>query len=244
MNQTLRHDELSRRLAALRGDAGPSVEAVGPTPGQLEERRLVPYGQPARAEVNAFRELRTRLLSIGDGPFVTLVAPVGRGSGGSYVARNLAAALAFDATRNVLLVDCDLRHPAQAATLRVDAGRGGLVDYLEHRVPDVDAVIYDTAVPRLRLLPAGAWHDAGVEHFSARRMGALLELLRQRHPDTYVLLDGPPARTGPEARMLADLADVAVLVAGYGRDTPAAINQAAACFDPGKFAGVVFNEGP
>ena len=37
--------------------------------------------------------------------------------------------------------------------------------------------------------------------------------------------------------------DVVVLVAGYGRDTPAAIAQAAANFDPKKFAGVVFNEG-
>jgi hypothetical protein len=35
-----------------------------------------------------------------------------------------------------------------------------------------------------------------------------------------------------------------VLVAGYGRDTPAAIAQAAAAFDPERFAGVVFNELP
>jgi hypothetical protein len=33
-----------------------------------------------------------------------------------------------------------------------------------------------------------------------------------------------------------------VLVAGYGRDTPAAIAQAAATFDPDRFAGVVFDE--
>ena len=71
----------------------------------------------------------------------------------------------------------------------------------------------------------------------------MLDIVRQRRPDCHVLLDSPPARGGPDARMLAELADVVVLVAGYGRDTPSAISQAASCFDPGKFAGVVFNEG-
>ena len=42
----------------------------------------------------------------------------------------------------------------------------------------------------------------------------------------------------PDARILADLADFVVLVAGYGRDTPSTIAQAAANFDPAKFAGV------
>jgi hypothetical protein len=35
-----------------------------------------------------------------------------------------------------------------------------------------------------------------------------------------------------------------VLVAGYGRDTPASISQAVANFDPAKLAGVVFNQSP
>jgi hypothetical protein len=41
---------------------------------------------------------------------------------------------------------------------------------------------------------------------------------------------------------LSELADVVVLVAGYGRNTPAEIAAAAANFDPAKFAGVIFNE--
>ena len=56
-------------------------------------------------------------------------------------------------------------------------------------------------------------------------------------------LDSPPVIGSPDARILADLADVVVLVAGYGRDTPPTIAQAAANFDPAKFAGVIFNEG-
>ena len=72
----------------------------------------------------------------------------------------------------------------------------------------------------------------------------VLDSLRCHYPDRYLFLDGPPVKGAPDARILSDLADFVVLVAGYGRDTPAAINQAVANFDPAKLAGVVFNESP
>ena len=48
----------------------------------------------------------------------------------------------------------------------------------------------------------------------------------------------------PDARILSDLADAVVLVAGYGRVTPDAIDKAVAVFPAGKVAGVVFNQRP
>ena len=59
-----------------------------------------------------------------------------------------------------------------------------------------------------------------------------------------MFLDSPPVIGSPDARILADLADLVVLVAGYGRDTPGAVNKALANFDPNKIAGVVFNQVP
>ena len=73
---------------------------------------------------------------------------------------------------------------------------------------------------------------------------AVLDSLRCRYPDRYLFLDGPAIKGSPDARILSELADFVVLVAGYGRDTPAAIAQAAAAFDPNRFAGVVFNQLP
>lgn len=213
------------------------------TPTQLRDRSIIFRTDVARPEVDAFRDLRTKLLAIAEGNFVTLVAPVSRGCGGSFVARNLAAALAFDDTKSALLVDCDLRHPSQDATMRVDTSVGGLTDYLEDPEADVSTVLYDTGVPRVRLLPAGRQRETGAEYFSSFRMRLLLDSLRSRYPDRYVLLDSPPVIGSPDARILSDLADVVVLVAGYGRDTPSTIAQAATNFDPAKFAGVLFNEG-
>lgn len=213
------------------------------SPRQLEDRATIYRSNAARREVDAFRELRTQLLSVADGNTVTLVASVSRGSGGSFVARNLAVAVAFDETRSALLMDCDLRKPSQDDTLMLATPNGGLADYLENEDLTPEQVIYDTGIPRLQLLPAGSPRETGAEFFSSFRMRLLLDSLRSSRSQCRVFLDAPPVRGAPEARILADLADVVVLVAGYGMDTPAAISQAAACFDPKKFAGVVFNEG-
>jgi protein-tyrosine kinase len=221
----------------------PVTAANALTPAQLQERATIYRSDVARPEVDAFRELRTRLLAVAEGNFVTLVAPVSAGSGGSFVARNLAAAFAFDTNKRALLIDCDLRHPSQHTTMRIQPAGGGLIEYLDDNDTEAADVIYDTGVARLALLPAGTSRETGTEYFSSLRMRLLLDSLRSGDPGRYMILDSPPVRGAPDARILADLADVVVLVAGYGCDTPEAIAQAAASFDPGKFAGVVFNEG-
>ena len=236
------HDEVAERGAASRSIARMS-ESKALTPVQMEDRAIIHRSDVARPEVDAFRELRTRLLATSDSNLVTLIAPVRRGSGGSFVARNLAVALAFDESKSALLIDCDLRHPSQHATMRIDPINGGLIDYLEHPEGDASDVLYDTGVPRLRLMPAGKPRETGAEYFSSFRMRLLMDSLRVRYPDRYIFLDSPPVKGAPDARILADLADVVSLVAGYGCDTAASISQAASSFDPAKFAGVVFNEG-
>jgi Mrp family chromosome partitioning ATPase len=108
----------------------------------------------------------------------------------------------------------------------------------------MEPIIHRTGIPRLRLIPSGKPRETSGEYFSSFRMRAALDSLRCRYPDRYLFLDGPSVRGSPDARILSDLADFVVLVAGYGRDTPAAIAQAAAIFDPNRFAGVVFDELP
>ena len=213
------------------------------TPSQLQDRGTIYRTDASRREVDRLRDLRSRLLSAIDGPFTTLVAPVSRGSGGSFVARNLAVSVAFDPTKSALLMDCDLHNPTQHVTMRLAPSGGGLVDYLEDPDADAENVLYDTGINGLRLIPTGNMQDVGVEYLSSFRMRMLLNTLRGRFPHCHIFLDSPPVLGSPDARILADLADVVILVAGYGRDTPANIAEAAANFDPEKFAGVVFNEG-
>ncbi|HEY8682911.1 MAG TPA: CpsD/CapB family tyrosine-protein kinase [Rhodanobacter sp.] len=212
---------------------------------QLEERRLIHREDSVRTQSDAFREIRTRLLWLGgDANFVTLVVPVSPKSGGSFVARNLATAFAFDESKTSLLIDCNLRYPAQHKALGVDPLNGGLIDYLEHPAIGIQSALYSTGIPRLRLIPAGTLRENSGEYFSSFRMRAVIDSLRCRYLDRFLFLDGPAIKGSPDARILSDLADFVVVVAGYGRDTPAAISQAVANFDADKLAGVVFNYAP
>lgn len=221
------------------------AESRALVPQQLEERRLIHRDAGGRAQSDTFREIRTRLLALaGPRNFTTLVVGVSPRSGASFVARNLAAAFAFDEARTSLLIDCNLRYPEQHRALGVDPADGGLIDFLEHPAQGIRSRIYSTGVPRLRLIPVGGARENSGEYFSSFRMRALLESLRNRYPDRYLFLDGPAIKGSPDARILSDLADLVVMVAGYGRDTPAAISQAAAHFEPEKLAGVVFNQAP
>lgn len=244
-------DALDATAALLAQRASPNrsiahmVESGALAPRQLEERRLIHREDSGRQQADAFREIRTRLLALGgDQNFVTLVVPVSPGSGGSFVARNLAAAFAFDEAKTSLLIDCDFRNPDQHKALGVDPSHGGLIDYLDHPALGIENILYPTGVARMRLVPVGRNREMSGEYFTSFRMRAVLDSLRCRYPDRYLFLDGPAVKGSPDARIAADLVDFVVLVAGYGRDTPAAISHAASVFDPNKFAGVVFNERP
>lgn len=209
----------------------------------LEERRLIHRQDSARIQADAFRDLRTRLLTIGGTRnFVVLVAPVDHGCGGSFVARNLALAFAFDETKAAVLVDCDALHPSQHAALGVVPGAGGLMDYLDGSVADAQDIRYPTGVPRLQLIPNGSVRETAGEYFSSARARDIIESLRDGHANRYVILDAPPVLNSPDARILSDLADMVVLVAGYGKVTLEAIEKAAANFEPSKLAGIVFND--
>lgn len=235
---SLRRVDAARSLALL-------DEPKALTTRELEDRRVIHRNDSVREQADAFRELRTRLLAAGgERNFVTLVAPISHGCGGSFVARNLAAAFAFDDTKTSLLIDCDVLHPSQHSALRVDTSSGGLMDYLEDSSLDVAKVLYRTGVPRLRLIPSGRQRETTGESFSSFRMRAMIDSVRSRYSDRYIILDSPSVLGSPDARILSELADLVVLVAGYGLVTPEKIEAALASFPAEKVAGIVFNHLP
>lgn len=213
------------------------------SPRVLEDRRLIHRSAGVRHHADAFRQLRTRLLALHPhGNFVTLVVPVNPRCGGSFVARNLAAAFAFDEAKQALLVDCDARYPSQHRALEVQP-RAGLVDYLSGHGVDVASLVHPTGLPRLDLVPFGTPRESASDAFMSSRMRTAIDSLRGPRGNRYLILDGPAVAGAPDARILSDLADLVVLVAGHGRTTHADVERAASGFEPGKVAGVVFNSG-
>ena len=125
--------ELSPHL--LEGDRAPPAGPQNTSSWALATTVSVapPTGMATDAQVVGFRELRTRLMAIAGlqvGPFTVLVVPLVGGSGGSFVARNLAASFTFQDGANALLIDCDFTHPTQHIALAT-SDDGGLFDFLD-----------------------------------------------------------------------------------------------------------------
>lgn len=228
----------SSLVLASPGRRGPDTVAVA-TVGSDVAPHL-----KSNAQIDAFRELRTRLIAMATGMgrdyFTTLVVSVSPGSGASYVSRNLAAAFTLLERRVAILVDCNLRNPTQQMSLGLGVDGIGLFDYLENPGTGIERLVRPTRVPGLHLIPAGQPPTRTREYFSSQPMRAVMGALSQT--PSYVFLDGPATRDSPDARILSELVDFVVLVAGYGHDTLDGIEQAVALFAPAKFAGVVFNE--
>lgn len=211
------------------------------TTDDMDERRIVYPESVNRALVNRFRDLRTKLLELSGGNnFTIVVTATERGAGASFVSLNLAAAFAFDQSKTAVVIDCNLREPSLHSTLDI-MPETGLTDFLDDTDYDIARILYPTGIPRLRLIPAGSRRETPSEFFTSFRMKQFLQAVRRRYPDRFIILDTAPVTESPDARILSELCDYAMLVVPHGRVTPSAIEQAATAFNPQKFVGAVIN---
>jgi protein-tyrosine kinase len=227
-------EEISRMMEPFRLDSG-----------ELAAMRLVD-GNAVNTELgNAVRSLRQQILGkLGSRNGVIMVAGMVADGGASFVARNLAAALALDESRSSLLMDCDVSGGGDDALKIVSPDLPGLTDFLvDGRLAEAD-VIYPSGVPRMRLIPRGTQKVMEGEQFSSVRMQELLEATARRYPDRYLVVDVPPLKTSADASMLARYCDLIVLVVPYGKVMPAEIEQAIDTLGEERILGIVFNKEP
>lgn len=212
-------------------------------PRRRHEQGIIEYSSRDGKVVQSFRKMRTLLLQQAQASnFVTMVTGLRPGSGASFVARNLAAAMAFDETRTSLLVDCNRDDPSVDDLLEGRA-RNGLTDLLEN--PDgvgIGDIIYSTGIPRLRAVPVGRRRDRPAEYFTTHRMKAFLDVTRRRYADRYVIVDAPSMEASADPRILADWCQYVILVVRYGEATRDELLEAVATFPQEKFVGVIFND--
>lgn len=213
------------------------------TPAQLRSRGLVDFHRDEREAVDVFRQLRTGLLQSAAAPnFVAAVTGVVHGSGASFVAGNLAAAFAYDATKTAVCIDCDLR-ARTVSGLAHGAGCPGLIDYLQGDGVSVEEIIHGTGIPRLRVVPAGGVGVASThEPFTSPRLQDVLEHMKRRYPDRFILVDVPPITDNADARIVAQACDFTLLVVPYGRASSGRTRTALQTANQCGPVGVVFND--
>lgn len=211
---------------------------------ELVQDHIISQDMGENATVQAFRELRTRILQRTQGQNgIILVTSVTGDCGNTFVALNLGAAFAFDAGRTALLLDCNLKNSSLQNFFQ-EENPVGITDYLDHPEMDVASIIYPIGIERLRVIPAGSKRDIPTEYFTTQKARHLLEGIRQRYAERFVILDAPPMTESADTQILAELADYVLLVVPYGRVTGAQIDACIKSIDGRKFLGVVFNDEP
>ena len=208
-------------------DVGPELAAVAslpkmikytktrtyvPRPEALESHRIV---NPRHNDLaaSAFRMLRTQVLQRMDDRgwrSLAILSP-NANDGKTTTAINLAVNLAYDNRHTVLLVDCDLRHPAIAANLDMTP-EFGLDDVLDGGAKIEQCLYHPEGFDRLVVLPARAALENSSEALSGMRGRDLVSDLRERYPERIVIFDLPPLLGADDALAFLPLIECGLMV--------------------------------
>jgi polysaccharide biosynthesis transport protein len=166
--------------------------------------------QDENVVAQAFRSVRTSLALQGRGRIARtlLIASASANEGKSFTALNLAAALAENGSK-VLLVDADLRRGKLSKTLdrQSEKGLSEVLSGLADRVPygQVDAV------SGLAFMPAGALLKSPPELLASATMLKIMQEWRREF--THVVIDTPPLLPVIDAVILSQQVDSVIVVA-------------------------------
>lgn len=147
---------------------------------------------------------------------------------------------AHDLNSHSLLVDADLRNPALSRWFGLVNGRG-LSDYLTGGA-EIPELFMKTKIDKLSILSSGTIRDNPVELIGSKRMGSLVEELKSRYSDRYIIFDSSPLLATTEPSVLTKLVDGIILVVRAGSTPRESVKQALTAIDPAKILGIVLND--
>jgi len=213
------------------------------TPLAVNNPSIVCASADAHPAAEEYRKLKSVILQLTSGEELRntlLVTSALSGEGKSVTAVNLACALARDYDHTVLLVDTDLRRPTVHKYLNFEPDVG-LIQCLKSNLPLEEALI-KTGLGKLVVLPAGGVADDPNELLASDQMKALVNEMKNRYADRYVVFDTPPALLFADAQALSEHVDSVLFVVREGVSRPSQIKSALDCLRGSALLGVVYND--
>jgi capsular exopolysaccharide synthesis family protein len=193
-------------------------------------------------ESEIFKILRNSILfpKQGEPPVSIMVTSAIPGDGKSFVAANLAVSIAQGVEEYVLLMDCDMRRSTVHRQFGFDDNIPGLSEYLSKGVP-LPSLLKKTAVDKLTILPGGSIPPNPSELLSSQAMKHLLEQVKNRYSDRYVIVDSPPPQLTAETTALANYVDAIIVVVKYAATPKEMVKELVEKMGKEKVIGVVMN---
>ena len=159
----------------------------------------------------AFRVVRTNLEFVAgrsDSAHVIMLTSFNPNSGKTFVATNLAMALALKNKRS-LMIDIDMRKRSLSAM--VGKRSIGLSNYLAGHVDDLRSLIKPSGLSdKLDVLPAGKVPPNPTELLYEERLDTMIHELRKDYD--YIFIDCPPLEIVADATIISRLADMSMFV--------------------------------
>lgn len=216
-----------------------SVELV---PEKVIENRCVAFSGQV-PEMEAYRVLRTRIMRrIGtDGGNTIMVTSAIPGEGKTLTSINLAMTFAREFSQTVLLVDCDLRRQRIHQVLGYESEKG-LADFFIDAEPLPNLIVWP-GIEKMTVISGGRTIAASSEFLGSQGMKGLVEDMKNRYKDRYVIFDAPPILIGADTMALAPLVDSIVVVVRAGHTSAKDLQSALGMLPKEKVVGMVLNRG-
>ena len=213
------------------------IEKLELPPKEVAPVLIVP---PHSFSGEAFRKLKTQIfLHPGSSLRTILVTSAAPEEGKTLVAVNLAVAISKEIHSNVILVDGDLRRPG--IHLEKSKSAKGLSNYLSDGVP-LSEILVKSEIEKLQIILAGASTRKSSELIRSKKMGDLLESLKEFGDNTYIVIDSPPIMATSDPSLLSKMVDGIILVVRAGYTSRQSVQSAIESIDRQKIIGVVFNQ--
>jgi non-specific protein-tyrosine kinase len=196
---------------------------------------------PDAPQLDSYKVLRTKIhqMSREKGWNSVMITSPHAGEGKTLTSINLALTFSKAYNQTVLLVDCDLRNQNVHRMLGFESSFG-LIDYLIDNKPLQEFIIWP-GIEKLTLISGGRTIHDSTELLGSERMKTLVQELKSRYKDRYVLFDVAPVLVGADALALAPYVDGIVMVVEQGRTSMRDVNKALEVLPQEKFLGFVMN---
>jgi len=193
-------------------------------------------------QLESYKVLRTKIqqLTKEKGWNTVMITSAEAGEGKTFTAVNLALTFARAYNQTVMLVDCDFRRQSIQKMMGFESD-AGLIDYLVDGRPLSEFIIWP-GIDKLTLISGGRTVEDSSELLDSARMKDLVQELKTRYDDRYILFDVPPVLGSADALALAPYVDCIVMVVAEGRSSMRSVQKAVEAIPQEKFLGFVMNK--
>ncbi len=221
------------------------VEMRNPEPMtilNMKKNKLIYSGMKNRAVLNAYRELRIKLVDQSESNNITvMISSVDAADNSIMTAMNLAISFSLDVNATALLVDCN-PYGTELQSLVTSKFETGITDYVIGESVELESIIYPSGIERVSVIPAGNNPSSAAEQFSSQAMQDLIYELKNRYSDRFIVINAPPVLTSSEARVLTRYCDHTILTVPYGRANVDAIEDSVEALGAANVSGVVYQQ--